>query len=49
MKLTSLLYLLLVPNTHFESVVIDFVRLLSEDSKYNRIVTMTDWLDSVDI
>ena len=34
---------------HFESVTIDFVRLLLEDGRYNRIVTMTDRLGSVDI
>ena len=38
-----------VLNVHFESVTIDFVRLLLEDSRYNRIVTMTDRLSSVNI
>ena len=38
-----------VPNVCFESVVIDFVRLLLEDSRYNRIMTITDRLGSADI
>ena len=33
----------------FESVTIDFVRLLLEDSRYNRIMTMTDRLSGADI
>ena len=33
----------------FESVTIDFVRLLLKDSRYNRIVIMTDRLDGTDI
>ena len=41
--------MLLVPNVCFESVAIDFVRLLLEDSRYNRIVTMIDRLGSVNI
>ena len=41
--------MLLVLNTCFESVTIDFVGLLLEDSRYNRIVTMMDRLDSTDI
>ena len=41
--------MLLVPNVCFESVAIDFVRLLLEDSRYNRIVTMTDKLGGADI
>ena len=49
MKPTGPLHLLLVLNAHFESVAIDFVRLLLEDSRYNRIMTMTDRLDSTDI
>ena len=34
---------------HFESVAIDFVELLPEDSRYNGIVTMTDRLGGADI
>ena len=41
--------MLLVPNACFESVVIDFVEPLLEDSRYNRIVTMTDRLGGADI
>ena len=49
MKPTGLLHPLLVLNVCFESVVIDFVRLLPEDSRYNRIVTMTDRLGGTNI
>ena len=49
MKPTGSLHLFLVPNACFESVVIDFVRLLLEDSRYNRIMTMTDRLSGTDI
>ena len=41
--------MLLVLNVCFESVAIDFVRLLLEDSRYNRIVTMTDRLSGANI
>ena len=49
MKPAGLLHLLLVLNVCFESVAIDFVRLLLEDSRYNRIMTMTDRLGGADI
>ena len=49
MKPAGLLHLLLVLNVHFESITIDFVRLLLEDSRFNRIMTMTDRLGGADI
>ena len=48
-KPVSLLHLLLVLNTCFKSIIIDFVRLLPEDSRFNRIVTITNQLGSTDI
>ena len=41
--------MLLVLNVCFESVTIDFVRQSLEDSRYNRIMTMTDRLGGADI
>ena len=48
-KPVSLLHLLSVSNVCFESITIDFVRPLLKDSRYNRIVTMTDRLGSANI